>query len=49
MFLDFLWTILGKIVFFTGTLGTKNSFARPLSKEEEEKYLALVAKGDKNA
>ena len=49
MFLDFLWAILGKIVFFTGTLGTKNSFPRPLSKEEEEKYLALVAKGDKNA
>ncbi len=49
MFLDFLWSILGKIVFFTGTLGTKNSFPKPLSKEEEEKYLALVAKGDKNA
>ena len=49
MFLDFLWAILGKIVFFTGTLGTKNSFPKPLSKEEEEKYLSLVAKGDKNA
>ncbi|MBQ4053473.1 MAG: RNA polymerase sporulation sigma factor SigK [Clostridia bacterium] len=49
MFLDFLWSILGKIVFFTGSLGTKNSFPKPLSKEEEEKYLSLVAKGDKNA
>lgn len=49
MFLDFLWSVLGKIIFFTGTLGTKNSFPKPLSKEEEEKYLELVAKGDKNA
>ena len=49
MFLDFLWGILGKIVFFTGTIGTKSSFPRPLSKEEEEKYLALAAQGDKAA
>ncbi|MBQ7368157.1 MAG: RNA polymerase sporulation sigma factor SigK [Clostridia bacterium] len=49
MFLDFLWLILGKIVFFTGAIGNKNSFAKPLSKEEEEKYLALVAQGDKEA
>ncbi len=49
MFLDFLWLILGKIVFFTGAIGNKNSFAKPLSKEEEEKYLARVAQGDKEA
>ncbi len=49
MFLDFLWSVLGKIVFFTGTLGGKNSFPKPLSKEEEERYLALVAQGDKGA
>ena len=49
MFLDFLWAILGKIVFFTGTIGGKNSFPKPLPKEEEEKYLALAAKGDKAA
>lgn len=49
MFLDFLWTILGKIVFFTGAIGGKNSFPKPLSKEDEEKYLALAAKGDKEA
>ena len=49
MFLDFIWTILGKIVFFTGSIGTKNSFPKPLSKEEEEKYLELAAKGDKEA
>ncbi len=49
MFLDFLWTILGKIVFFTGAIGGKNSFPKPLPKEDEEKYLALAAKGDKAA
>lgn len=49
MFLDFLWLILGKIVFFTGAIGNKNSFPKPLSKEEEERYLALAAKGDQSA
>ena len=49
MFLEFLWRIIGKLVFFTGTIGSKNSFPKPLSKEDEEKYLALMAQGDKNA
>lgn len=49
MFLDFLWAIIGKIVFFTGAIGGKNSFPKPLSKEDEEKYLALAAKGSKEA
>lgn len=49
MFLEFIWTVLGRIVFFTGAIGSKNSFAKPLSKEEEEKYLDLAAKGDKEA
>ena len=47
--LEFLWTILGKIIFFTGTIGSKNSFFKPLGKEEEERYLALAEKGDKEA
>ena len=49
MFLDFIWTVLGRIVFFTGAIGTKTSFPKPLSKEDEERYLSLVAKGDKEA
>jgi len=49
MLLEFLWRILGKIVFFTGAIGAKNSFAKPLSKEEEDYYLDLVKKGDKQA
>lgn len=49
MFLDFIWSLLGRIVFFTGAIGTKSSFPKPLSKEQEEYYLAQVAKGDKEA
>lgn len=49
MFLDFIWSILGKIVFFTGSIGNKNSFPKPLSKEEEERFLYLSSKGDKEA
>ena len=49
MFLDFIWGLLGRIVFFTGTIGTKNSFPKPLTKEQEEYYLQLVAEGDKEA
>ena len=49
MFLDFIWALLGRIVFFTGLIGTKNSFEKPLTKEEEERYLLLSRKGDKNA
>ena len=49
MFLELLWTILGKIVFFTGSLAGKTSFPKPLSKEEEERCLALAASGDNAA
>ena len=49
MFLEWVWTVLGKIVFFTGSIGTKNSFAKPLSKEEEDLYLLRALEGDKEA
>lgn len=49
MFLELLWTILGKITFFTGAIGGKNSFEKPLNKEEEERCLALAKQGDKAA
>lgn len=49
MLLDFLWMVLGKIVFFTGAIGNKNSFPKPLPKEEEERYLVLAGQGDKQA
>ena len=49
MFLDFLWFIIGKIVFFTGMIGEKNSFPKPLPPEEEKKYLLLAKQGDEAA
>ena len=49
MFFDFLCFVFGKLIFFTGSIGTKNTFPKPLSKEEEEEYLAKVARGDKQA
>lgn len=49
MFLDFILCLLGRIVFFTGAIGTKNSFPKPLSKEEEELYLQMAAEGNKEA
>jgi len=49
MFLELIWSFLGRILFFTGAIGTKNTFPKPLSKEEEERYLLLVAQGDKEA
>ncbi len=49
MIFDFLYAIFSKIVFFTGAILGKNSFPKPLSKEDEEKYLRLAKAGDKNA
>ena len=49
MFLELIWRVLGKIVFFTGTIGSKNAFPKPLSKEEEEVYLLRSMQGDKEA
>ncbi len=49
MFLELLWTILGKIVFFTGVVTGKNSYPKPLPKAEEEKYLEQALQGDKAA
>ena len=46
---EWIWVILGKLFFFTGAIVGKNSYAKPLSKEEEERYLILSAKGDKEA
>ena len=46
---EWLLAVLGKIVFFTGTIAGKNYYPKPLSKEEEEHYLSLYAEGDENA
>ena len=49
MFFDFLMAVLGKIAFFTGAIGNKSSFAKPLSKEQEDEYLRRAEEGDKEA
>lgn len=49
MFFDFIYELFSKVVFFTGSIVGKNSFPKPLSKEDEEKYLRLAKTGDKQA
>ena len=49
MFFEFLYAVLGKLVFFTSAIGGKSSFPKPLSPEDEAKYLRLAREGDKNA
>ena len=49
MFFDFLMAVFGRIAFFTGAISNKASFAKPLSKEEEEDYLRRAEQGDKEA
>ncbi len=49
MFFDFLMAVLGRIAFFTGAIGNKSSFAKPLSKEQEDEYLRRAEEGDKEA
>ena len=49
MFFDFLGLLFSKIFFFTGLVRQEGTFPKPLSPEEEKKYLALARSGDKNA
>ena len=49
MFFDVAGLLLSKIFFFTGLVKPKGSFPKPLSSEEEKKYLALARQGDKEA
>ncbi len=49
MLFNFLNVLLARIFFFTGTVNGGGVFPKPLPPEEEKKYLALAAKGDKQA
>ncbi|MGN0812672.1 MAG: RNA polymerase sporulation sigma factor SigK [Candidatus Coproplasma sp.] len=49
MFFDVAGLLLSKIFFFTGLVKPKGSFPKPLSAEEEKKYLALAREGNKEA
>ncbi len=49
MFFEWLSFILGKIVFFTGSIVNGTSFPKPLSAKEEAECLEKMRLGDKNA
>lgn len=49
MFFDLLGLLFAKIFFFTGLVQNEGTFPKPLSAEEEKKYLALARQGDKSA
>lgn len=49
MFFDLLSLLFSKIFFFTGMVQDKGTFPKPLSPEEEKKYLALAHQGDSEA
>ena len=49
MFFDLLSLLFDKIFFFTGMVQDKGTFPKPLSPEDEKKYLALVRQGDDEA
>lgn len=49
MFFDLMSLLVGKIFFLTGVVQNKGTFPKPLSPEDEKKYLALARSGDENA
>jgi len=49
MFFDVVGLLLNKIFVFTGLVRPKGTFPKPLSPEEERRYLALARQGDSDA
>lgn len=49
MALENLLTLLKNFIIFSSYMTEKSSFPKPLSKEKEQEYLVLSAKGDKDA
>ena len=49
MFFDFLGLLFGRIFFFTGVVRDDGNFPKPLSPEDESKYLRLAREGDTEA
>lgn len=47
--IEAFYAILGRLFFFTGSVQDGSSYPKPLSAEEEEKYLKLAKEGDKHA
>lgn len=49
MIISWLIKLFSKIFFFTGLVGSKNAFAKPLSGKEEDELFEKFHNGDKNA
>lgn len=49
MFFDLLNVIFGKLFLFTGMVRQSGTFPKPLSPQDEKKYLELARAGDKEA
>lgn len=49
MALESLLALLKNLIIFSSYMTEKSSFPKPLSKEKEQEYLVLSAKGDKDA
>ena len=49
MFFEWLNFIIGKIVFFTGSIVNGSSFPKPLSADEERECLKRMKEGDERA
>ena len=49
MFFDFLCAMVGRLLSFTGAIGGKGSFPKPLPPEEEAEYLRRARAGDASA
>ncbi len=47
--IELFYAVLARLFFFTGSYADGSSYPKPLSKEEEAKYLALARAGDKHA
>lgn len=47
--IEAFYAILGRLFFFTGSVQDGTSYPKPLSAEDEEKYLQLAREGDKHA
>ncbi len=47
--LETFYAVLGRLFFFTGAIDDGSSYPKPLSKEDEEKYLKLARQGDGRA
>ena len=47
--LEMMYAVLCRLFFFTGGISDGSSYPKPLTAEEEKKYLALAKTGDKHA